>query len=515
MKKNKHSRILKSKKNRRNKYKSKKHIQRGGAAAAAAPASKSISNEKLINRQAHYTKAIQKVQEMQLPNIEALLNKYFSGTNTSKFHPTVSLKVPFITDVQNMPGFTTDFYYEWYTERNPSFGTIISYDKDTGKFTENVVIDTTCEITSADGSPPTKHYIYEPLIAQICRDLCIILETKQYIEGNEKSTRNSKRQVQYKFANNKFSDISAKLIELLKNCEICIENNYNYLKICLIFINFLYILNLHLVKIQTTTIYTNTYEQKSISINELYNSIFNTSYIFFPTHQQLSYQSQVLLISSPIINFRIDNRHRIVHNLLYSPYNDFRHDVHNHAKNSQHYLNTKINISYNPNIWFENIKIFITSLSEYFFVRPEDNSNIKYTNISRVYIKDKRIFSFILFALLHENHELLFKKILPKLINLSDIETELIESLNSDGTYESFLKRLLSVAKMDNLNYIITTIITTINTPSNTELFNKMIIYFCNIIIDILKKDKEKQFINCIFTLNTYYKETINMLLKY
>lgn len=475
MKYNKKTNISQLKKNK----KSKKNIQKGGAVSAAN------INNKSTKTKNHITKAFSYTEDM--PNITALFKKYFS--DHTKFKPDTNLKVPFITDIQNMSEFTTDYYYNWYVDRNPTFANIIEYKDE--KPIQKIQFDTTCQIKDANGELET-HYIYEPLIAQICRDVLIILIKESYIEGDEKLGKDQDERItkiDFNDSNvNQNNNILDELFGVLKMCEDCISGKYNYLSVCLIFIKLIYLLSTNLIKYND--FYKNKHKNSLSNIKQLYSDIFNKPFIFFPTHQQLSYQSQVLLKSSPIINFRLNNRFRLVHGLLYSPYRDFSHDVHNHAKRSQYYSETNT-VFFKQ--WFQNLALFIKILSEYFFDPPKKKqtyTNIINSNTSKVNnitAKDKRMCSFVLFALLHEGHKHLCSIILPKLLEEKTIKFEPNFEARLKKEQKGVITRhLIFVASVDRLDSVIK-----YEKPDwYRRDWTNVIDYFCSIIHDKLSSDK-------------------------
>lgn len=375
-----------------------------------------------------YKKSMELVSSNAFNKVKELFEKFYSGENQKKFTPYANLKIPFITEVQDMDDFTTDYYYKWYESKNPTFGNIISYDGE-NEPTQVIDFDTTFQITDKDGIE-REYPIYEPLIVQICRDICLIINAKKYITDKEGS-RSSLGIVNFKKYD---GELETKLLQLLELCNYCIASQYKYLDVCLIFIKFIEILSKNLNIIGAVEV-----DSFNISVTDFFEDIFNQPFIFFPTHQQLSYQSIVLLITAPIINFRLTNRYRVIHTIFKSPKGDYNHNVRNHAINSHHFKSQQ-GTSELFKLWFSSMCAFIKILSEFFFIHPSQPKETPETIDDM--IKNKTIFAFVLFAFLHEDQTILMK-LLHEILKPNP---HIVINPNTDAIY-----RMNIVANSDNL----------------------------------------------------------------
>jgi len=430
---------------------------------------------------------------IQTSSIKPLLQKWFKKSEEEDkdkdkkkklFDPYLTLPIPFITDVQNSDNFETDFYYKWYIEKNPDLGILIS---DKGTITP---IDTSCTI-KVSGETIT-FPIYETLMAQICRDICLFLITGHFFVGDDNDDTNLKIE----------EDYLEKFKTLLFECNGCIGLKYNYYKVCLIFDMFI-----SYISRRKTII-----EQAIYTTCDYFPLLYNSKFIFFPTPSQLSYQSVVLLIGSPIINFRLNNRVRYIHKLILPPINNFAHDVFEHCSVSHNIkFFTKIDKDSVDNIfneWFSNISNLIKILSKYFFIKPKDkNKDSKYP-YDKITIKTKTMYSFILFSLLHEfNGGLaLFKTIIRQIDDqIKKIKEFLIRDLIEtaiSSRLSSAIKKIDEIDRNDEfwktynwspiIDYFINTIIAKANRPKTGEEFKQNINILYDILLLIYKRYKSK-----------------------
>ena len=402
-------------------------------------------------------------QDKPYSNIIILLQKVFISNNYKNFHMDKSLSGPLI-DIQKYKIFNSNYYFDWYQSYNPNFLNINLLEIEKTKFKINI-----------GNEEPVS--IYETLIAQICRDICIMLMTRKLNINNNFRTKNSRykkiedikakisrneakkktqipnsqiKKLTYiigestkelkileeyknnnnisKFAKNINSNISDKLLILLTSCEECIQTDYPYENVVNIFMNYIGILS-------------DTYLP---TIEESIQKILNSPYIFYPTYTQISYKSVVLLCTAPIINFRISNRKRFVHEALVLPYNDYMHDVDYHSSISHKYGQTLNENQFNTRFeLFKNlIGIFYDDI-----IRNDDNA---------------KIYSFILFVLFHEDQ------------------------------YKSILKNIIFNAELKNNNRyrIINFPLIDFKKIYKTNITDKEIIEIYNIISDKIKNEK-------------------------
>jgi len=495
----------KTKKYRKSKA-NKRHILNGGSMEVAhmqLPVPDILTKEYLKENPDYcyklYESSINLVGENKYQFVLELLQKWFkknaSDDTTKKFfNPYLTLPIPFITEVQDSIGFTTDFYYKWYMSKNPELKVLIT---ETEVITK---IDTTCTITTSVGEKTFP--IYETLLAQICRDICILLVKKHFFEDD--ILQSGIRRIANKRNTRKLANTNMELfINLLKKCNDCIKHNYNYLLVCQICDEFM-------VSISTFANYTRDY-------------LYNNKFIFFPTTSQVSYQSMVLLITAPIINFRLNNRMRETHTVLGYPTYDFNHNVADHAKTSHKLDAFMFDENMKPNFqpWFTNISNFIKILSKYFFVPPKDKEKSKQYTTDNI-IEDKTMYSFVLFALLHEYIDFCFLVLMPKIIKMNAenlvLPKSILDQLLTYLTRVAQADKLNSVIKFNEedmfalyaedepftsvINYFVETIITEANNPETGTLFKENIQFLYN---TLLLYFKESNIIDLQFyaTLNT------------
>lgn len=441
-----------------------------------------------------YDLAIKLVRENNYIFVLELLQKWFQKSDSDEttkklFNPYHTLPIPFITEVQNSINFTTDFYYKWYMSKNPELKVLIT---ETEVLTP---IDTNCTITTSNGEKTFP--IYETLLAQICRDICILLVKQHFFEDDileSPGGRIANKRNTPQIAN------TDKFNALLKKCNDCIKSNYNYLLVCQICDEFIV----------------------SMSLSPEYkrNYLFNNKFIFFPTTIQISYQSMILLITSPIINFRLNNRMRETHTKLEYPSHDFNHNVADHAVSSHildGFIKNKI-LQRNFQPWFENISNFVKILSKYFFIPPKDKQkDTKYTTENIV--EDKTMYSFVLFTLLHEFINFCFLILMPVIVK-NNKKIPPVSQPISQPILQQFKMNLNMVAGSDRL----TSVIKIFNGEPSTIFklagqFNNVIAYFIDtIIIEVINEQTGSLFIkNIEFLYNTlllYYKAYNKFYLK-
>ena len=278
------------------------------------------------------------------PNVVAFVRGYFS-TRKHLFNPLKSLYDPFIQGITGVDGKKTytDFY-EWYVERNPTFGS------------------------------KTDLYIpeYEIALVQICRDLLFVHSTGKYINSNnvrrkiENLRKTQKNSITRANINNLIKqntttenkgapiytyEVKQKLYGLTKiskteeeeivsllalinsklpspeqliNSTLQVEAfKYNIFMEILYY--FLQIMSFHI----NSTIF-----QLDNGIEEFKKFINQSFVLVYPTYMQIDFKTVLLLCASPVINFRLTNRFRYIHQDILPPINDLEHDVFFHGVKS-------------------------------------------------------------------------------------------------------------------------------------------------------------------------------------
>jgi hypothetical protein len=303
-----------------------------------------------------------------------------------------------------------------------------------------------------------------------------LLITKRYFKGDEKD------KINYEIT----KDNIEILLSLLQQCENCIMQRYKYFLVSHICINFL------------------RYFGHSPNYRDTFSMYyFNSPYLFFPTTSQLSYQSIVLLTTTPIINYRFPNRIRLIHGVSKYPVEDFAHNVANHAVQS-HYINdffgskawgdSTILDEGTEKLWFSAMNKFIMSLAKYFFIHPKDKKTVL-NNVSTIHTS-KKMYSFFLFCFLHEYPLFLFLIIIPYLLdtkpnpNIEEMKQEMKQEMVENLKLVAKVDRLLSVIKNINIQ--------------DKELWKNVIVYFQQ---TIRQEHKTTDFQQSIKTLQTIAKQ--------
>jgi hypothetical protein len=389
----------------------------------------------------------------EFPSLKILIGKIFSGDNIKYFKLDGSMPDPFIKLEDRNPNFTPSFYLEWYKSKNPEFTT---HAKIAQNFNTNIEF-------GIDGGGDS---IYETVIAQICRDILIMLNTrkrnmnnnarnpldffnkklntinnfidkynttpeiqvgilkklydeykinlpivknaiellqkpkpteKNIVEINSaKKTLRLQTEKDLEINSSEINSRNSKLKNLLSNCENCIREGYKYRDVFELIMNYI--------------LWLGTRPSPSISfdpekLDEYKTTLSESPFLIFPTYAQVSYNYVLSLMAAPIINFRLVNRKRKLHDSMGNSLKELEHDVMGHGDNT-HRINL-LKTKNNYEVWFANMSIIISTLYPYF--------NYKKLNIEEItklgpqtydYLNDeqkKQIIAIILFIFLHEN----------------------------------------------------------------------------------------------------------------
>lgn len=458
----------------------KKH-QNGGAASAFVD--QSMSNEKqrqsLLQRIKLYKDALQYVKNNKLIGIAKLIEKIYNGKEKN-FDMDVSLQDPFFFIPKLIPNFTPEYYMKFYLKRNPDFKEM----RDLPTFdTKDLKVDgfdtTKIEKVYNGGS------IYETLLAQICRDLLIILLTNKHnvdnnvrqiltlenikakiqkyekqiekLEYEKKSYNNPLANFQFEQAkrkldklreyskylnsptnNNKNNNKKMKkqleflnpdidstesnyIVQLLKNINEC-TNNYFYKDILNIILDFIELMS-------DDNVY---FERLNLSLA--------SPLIIFPTYTQINFENVLILCGLPIINFRLTNRVRKVHDFYLSAKGDFLHDVYGHGALTH-------NVEYPVIKKIINMNKIITVLYPYFNYSILEDGQIK---------TQKTIMAMILFAIFHptmksqEFYQTFFKNILNEMNEMNDDKNK----EQSIKFTDELIEIIKHISKVDNFSRV-------------------------------------------------------------
>jgi hypothetical protein len=365
--------------------------------------------------------------------VQKLIEKIFGGDKIKYFTLDGSIPDPFIKIADNAD-FNPLFYIEWYRSKNPEFKTHDTMETEGLNLNTNIGLDGTGDS------------IYETVIAQICRDILIMLYTGKRNKNN--NARNYKKTLLEKktqsvtllskLNSNKFKDrrfqtqqtlkeielglnelekdekdrsinLIAKtfkaaniqsesdlnildegrkeLTELLSQCDTCIKEGYIYKNVFNLIINY-------------AKLCSNTKFKKLIE--EYATKLCATPYLLFPTYGQISFSYVLNLVAAPIINFRLVNRRRKIHGSIGNSFYEIQHDVFGHGRDT-HKLDVLQDKYYKE--WFNNISIVISTLFPFYNykLQPYFRSQLKTQYVELDEEEKKYIMAILLFILIHEN----------------------------------------------------------------------------------------------------------------
>ncbi len=247
-------------------------------------------------------------------------------------------KTPFRYDY-NIPqsdSFKTIFEtpFEWYLSKNPNFRPI-----------EELTI------TIPEFSFIVNGMIKDLLVLYIGRKMPQILayEKEKYgenslIYGSMPPTYHTRSQRLYKIKEDdpRMDDIIKKAFELMIIGGNVINKDYNYV----LFVNFLIeysrLFSLGTLNVEDNSNLSNS--QKEWNCKEAFKFVtqtLKTPYILLPTLGQINYVKMLDLIKAPIVNFRLMNNRRILHDAFEAPCEEFLHDIRLHGDvthNIFHYI---------------------------------------------------------------------------------------------------------------------------------------------------------------------------------
>lgn len=418
-----------------------------------------LKSQKGGDYELNYNNAITYLKDKNLNNIEQLIIKFFENKKKN-FNMDISLNDPFI----NFANDNSNAYLDWYKSKNPKMKKMNELEK----------FDTLLDGVS----------IYETVMAQICRDILLMIITRKknlnnehrltveeinnkIEEINEKIKTNTERIEQsHKLINNptynKFKETLLKekkryaelleanknkkneyeemLTKIKSNKESFLKEQFekysknvndnlkdeldNLLKKINSCISNKYIYNVENGVYDVIISFIEIISKDDNKIKEFFmEKHLDTPFIVFPTYQQINFQNVILLMSAPIINFRISNRNRRVHDFFDSPSFDYIHDVCFHG-NVTHLIQINLDNEKRKH-WFDNMSLIISILFNSFVNKEKPSEkitinknidNILYTELTPK--QQKQIMAFVLFCLLHEEekHYLFYSYILEKSI---------------------------------------------------------------------------------------------------
>jgi len=422
--------------------------QKGGASPAAPPVSKKSN----VNTKELFTKALAycSTESRNYTGIIELLNEIF-GEKKQNFALDVSLKDPFLEGDISYP----EYYNRWYREkvgisldstaelknmndpslvdnlRIPEMKTLlaqISRDCLIMLITNRRNLDnqyrSNNNLTKYKAVLLEKKDTFDDQIKQLQESIEIMQRNMNQLSEVQKQTRlenlkeandeiklhqskskdvanNLSRLVSYnnskknnnmkvKILSKRVSDdLSKYLNDLLAKINACILEDYKYSQILKIIITFVVILSENY-----------NVEEK---IEELYANFLNIPHILFPTYRAINFQNVVLLISAPIINFRLSNRMRSVHGFFHSPLYDFSHDISFHAKKTHRFTKNTNYFSY-----FKTTNEILKLLFPCFYCTDCNaktdkqiyDKKLTYTGLTET--NKKNVMALLLFTIMHE-----------------------------------------------------------------------------------------------------------------
>lgn len=272
------------------------------------------------------------------PKLVEFVRSYFA-TRKLLFNPLKSLYDPFIQGITVADGkkMYTNFY-KWYVEKNPTFG------------------------SKKDLYIPE----YEIALVQICRDLLFVHSRGKYIISNNarrkienlRKTRknsitraninkliaNNITELKSKFRTYQHNEVQKKtygitninnsskrdISVLLKFIEDNLSDDevYKYKNFLKILYDFLQIMSCGAPGQKLAL---------DSGLDEFMEYFLNFPLLIYPTYMQINFKNVVLLAASPVINFRLTNRFRFVHDENFPPIGEMEHDLFFHGKYSHNY----------------------------------------------------------------------------------------------------------------------------------------------------------------------------------
>jgi len=353
------------------------------------------------------------------PAVLALIEKIFAGDNVKYFKLDGAMPDPFIK-LADRDDFTPSFYLDWYKSKNPEFKTHKEMKADEIDFNTNIGLD---------GSGNS---IYETVIAQICRDILIMLKT-----GNRNMNNNARDPKAFfqRLSTNPFfqnkADIMTKALTLLDKQELTNDNkkelnsakkslNLQTEKDLVIdeqtLVNFGLILSQCNECISKGYIYSYVFnimmeyiallcsgssDISDFTINQIRKKLENSPFIILPIYMQISYKYVLCLMSAPIVNFRLINRKRAIHGIMSKPCEELNHDILFHAKKT--HLFDYFGDYEQIHIWFDNMSGVISTLYPYFNYKKISSIPQTKTDYDKLSDEEKKqIIAIILFIFVHE-----------------------------------------------------------------------------------------------------------------
>ena len=262
----------------------------------------SISKERLFDSITAELDPIKQLILEQLPNPKGAKFSYDNSPNA------LGASDPFFSIEKPTEGnYNLDNLYDWYLTKNPEFKPVN---------TEGLNI---------------KVPEFKFLIAVMAKDLLILHHTRQYPQKHKNNTNNSqkyKKDPDFEYKKKSIELFGKEETDNLKSMEVLalinkFINTYSYLEFLVILRHYLSLFSIgELYNQDTATIC------KKIKIID---RIMATPYIIYPTIVQISYVKVIYTMQAPVINFRLSNNRKNIHDCFDSPILELHHDLEFHG----------------------------------------------------------------------------------------------------------------------------------------------------------------------------------------
>jgi hypothetical protein len=218
--------------------------------------------------------------------------------------------------------------WKWYNEKNPEF-------KILKRPTEEEIPN--LKFISSDDmyvSEQIKVKEYRFIVAQIIKDLLFALYSMRMPQLHENNTVGKETALNLpnlqlnNNSNPKSIAMKKKIIEILEKIEQNIVEDFKYIK----FIEYLYDYINIFSRINFDTNNNNSYNTNScMKYLKMLKQLLFTPFIILPTLIQINYTKVLNLMKAPLLNFRLINNRKKIHNFFGEPCEELQHDIGAHT----------------------------------------------------------------------------------------------------------------------------------------------------------------------------------------
>lgn len=287
--------------------------------------------------------------------------------------------------------------WKWYNEKNPEFEIL---KRPTEEEIPNLKF-----ISSDDMyvSEPIKVKEYRFIVAQIIKDLLFALYSMRMpqlhennIMGIEKASNLPNLQLNNN-SNPKSIAMKKKIIEILEKIEQNIVEDFKYIE----FIEYLYDYINIFSRINFDTNNNNSDCMKNLKMLE---QLLFTPFIILPTLIQINYTKILNLMKAPLLNFRLINNRKKIHNFFGEPCEELQHDIGAHTVLSHSidmymYGNRRISLKNEKKKDLTyNLSVFLDRYKKINYVLNKIKKLYNYTSINT----KEYYYAIFLFQFLHE-----------------------------------------------------------------------------------------------------------------